>query len=87
MGCPECGEIYHKQSKPPVKDMVCDKCGTGLTIRKDDQPETIRERLGVYHANTKPVIGYYESRGVLVRVNAALDAESVYKEMASGLTS
>ncbi len=85
MGCSKCGEIYHKANKPPKVEGKCDKCGGELTIRKDDQPETIRERLGVYHETTEPVIGYYETHGALLRVNGAGEAESVYKEIVSRL--
>lgn len=69
--CPNCGEPYHVDSKPPKVDGVCDKCGSKLLHRADDQPEAIRNRLEVYRDQTEPVLGYYEKKGVLKNVEAA----------------
>jgi adenylate kinase len=66
--CPACGASYHTEFKPSKKQGVCDLCGKQLVIRKDDQPETVQERLRVYHSQTEPLKGFYEQRGLLVVV-------------------
>lgn len=66
--CPKCGAGYHVTNIPPRREGVCDACETALVIRKDDNPVTVRERLAVYQAQTVPLIGFYEARGVLRRV-------------------
>ena len=67
--CPACGGSYHVVNNPPKVDGICDKCGTGLTIRKDDAPETVRDRLAVYHARTEVLKEYYTKQGKLRKVN------------------
>ena len=66
--CLNCGATYHVVAAPPKVEGVCDHCGEALTQRKDDKPETVRARLKTYHAETEPLKGYYESRGVLKMV-------------------
>ena len=66
--CPNCKMTYHVASRPPQKEGVCDACGTGLVIRKDDDAETIRNRLLNYHKETEPLKSYYEASGKLVAV-------------------
>ena len=69
--CARCGEGYHDRFKTPAADGVCDKCGsTEFKRRSDDNAETVRERLATYHAQTAPLIAYFEGRGVLERVDA-----------------
>jgi adenylate kinase len=69
--CSGCGEGYHDQFKRPAKAGVCDKCsGTAMKRRADDNAETVRERLKAYHAQTAPLITYYEAKGVLQRIDA-----------------
>ena len=63
-----CGRSYHMTANPPKKDGVCDGCGEELFIRRDDEPETVRNRLKVYHAETAPLLDFYESRGLLRQV-------------------
>ena len=69
--CPECGIIYHIVTKQPKKDGICDACGTALIIRKDDEAETIKNRLQTYHKETEPLIGYYKAQGKLKEVGGA----------------
>ncbi|MBO4356213.1 MAG: adenylate kinase [Clostridia bacterium] len=64
----ECGASYHTEYNPPKSDNVCDKCGSELLIRDDDKPETIRERLRVYHEQTEPLKDYYRAKGKLKTV-------------------
>jgi adenylate kinase len=54
---------------PPKVAGVCDNCGTALTIRKDDNPETVKDRLVVYHRETEPLIAFYEAKGLLRRID------------------
>ena len=63
--CPECGIIYHIATKKPKKDGICDACGTELIIRKDDEMETIKNRLKTYHNETEPLVDYYKAQGKL----------------------
>ncbi len=63
--CPDCGASYHLEYKKPAKDGVCNFCGGELIQRKDDAPETVIERLRVYHEQTEPLKGYYEKAGKL----------------------
>ena len=69
--CPKCGAGYHVTNIPPRHEGVCDACEAALVVRKDDNPETVRGRLAVYQAQTVPLIGFYEARGVLRRVAGA----------------
>ncbi len=69
--CGTCGEGYHDQFKQPAHAGTCDKCGgTGFKRRADDNAETVRERLKAYHAQTAPLIAYYDGKGVLERIDA-----------------
>ncbi|HNX34556.1 MAG TPA: adenylate kinase [Kiritimatiellia bacterium] len=67
-GCPKCGAGYHVTNIPPRQEGVCDVCGAGLIVRKDDNPVTVKNRLAVYQAQTVPLIAFYGARGVLRRV-------------------
>ena len=66
--CGGCGASYHLEYKKPKTEGVCDACGAALTRRKDDAPETVLERLRVYHAETEPLKAYYARQGKLVIV-------------------
>ena len=63
--CSSCGAPYHVKAKPPKQEGVCDSCGGPLVQRADDKAETVLHRLEVYHAETEPLKGYYEGKGVL----------------------
>ena len=63
--CPGCGASYHVDYKKPAVENVCDHCGDTLVQRKDDHPDTVKERLKVYHEQTEPLKGYYEKQGKL----------------------
>ena len=73
--CKACGATYHTEFNPAKDGVHCDKCGTELTIRKDDEPETVKARLQVYHEQTEPLKDYYQNKGNLVMVEGvgALD--------------
>ena len=66
--CSKCGASYHTEFNPSKDGVHCDKCGTELTIRKDDEPETVKNRLTVYHEQTEPLKEYYKSCGKLICV-------------------
>lgn len=74
--CRTCGEAYHVRFNPPKIEGICDNDGGELYQREDDKPDTIRKRLKVYHAQTAPLVDYYNNRGMLVEVNGdqAIDA-------------
>ena len=66
--CKECAAPYHIKFNPPEKEGVCDKCGGVLITRADDVPDTIRQRLSVYHSETEPLIDFYKKKKILVNV-------------------
>ena len=67
--CERCGASFHIVHIPPKTEGVCDACGGALVQRKDDSPETVLDRLAVYHKETEPLKGFYEARGVLKTVD------------------
>ena len=67
--CLDCGSTYHIETKKPQVEGVCDRCGSTLVQRKDDLPETVQERLHVYHAQTEPLRDYYAAAGKLLVVD------------------
>ena len=67
--CPKCKAGYHVKALPPKVEGICDKCGAELVIRKDDNPETVKDRLVVYHRETEPLIAFYEKKGLLKRID------------------
>ncbi|MBQ4602428.1 MAG: adenylate kinase [Clostridia bacterium] len=66
--CPACGATFHTEYKPSKTGETCDKCGVALTIREDDKPEVVLDRLHTYHEVTEPLKDYYEKTGKLVTV-------------------
>ena len=74
--CPNCGAIYHVETKKPAKDNICDTCGTALIIRKDDETDTILNRLETYHKETEPLIDYYRAQGKLREVGGEFNIAS-----------
>ncbi len=84
--CATCGEGYHDLYKRPKVEGVCDSCGgTDFTRRKDDTEEVVRARLEAYHAQTKPLIGYYKAQGKVRSVDGMADIETVQKEIDQAL--
>ncbi len=67
--CRSCGQSYHLEFNPPVKEGICDLDGGELYQREDDTPDTVRQRLAVYQTQTSPLIEYYRNRGLLQEVN------------------
>ena len=73
--CPKCKAGYHVKNLPPKVEGVCDKCGAALVIRKDDNPDTVKDRLTVYHRETEPLIAFYENKGLLRKIDGNLGPE------------
>lgn len=63
--CKDCGASYHLEYKAPKSEGVCDACGGELVQRKDDAPETVLDRLAVYHEQTEPLKDFYSKKGIL----------------------
>ncbi len=79
--CLSCGATYHVQFNPPKADGVCDTCGNALVLRDDDKPETVKNRLSVYHEQTQPLIDYYQKAGVLKEVDGTQDLNKVFADI------
>ena len=79
--CVGCGATYHIVNIPTKKPGICDRCGEPVVLRDDDQPETVKKRLDVYHAQTKPLIDYYGDQGILKTVDGTLPMETVFDEI------
>lgn len=76
--CLTCGATYHIEHVPPKTEGICDKCGSELVLRDDDKPETVKNRLNVYHEQTQPLIDFYTNKGVLKTVDGTLPMEEVF---------
>ncbi len=83
--CHDCGATYHLVNIPPKTEGKCDICGGELIIRKDDAPETVRDRLAVYHKETEPLKGFYEQRGKLKTVDNQPTVEETTKAVIKAL--
>lgn len=76
--CVTCGATYHIEHVPPKKEGICDTCGSELILRDDDKPETVSNRLKVYHEQTQPLIDFYSKKGVLKSVDGTVDMMDVF---------
>lgn len=79
--CKNCGAIYNLLNNPPENAGVCDKCGSELYQREDDQPATIKNRLEIFREQTQPLLEYYRNKGLLNEVNGAQDIQSVWEDV------
>ena len=79
--CLDCGATYHLVSMPPKSEGICDRCGKKLVLREDDKPETVHQRLDVYHDQTKPLITYYQSKSILHSVDGTKDLDEVFAQI------
>jgi adenylate kinase len=80
--CPVCGEIYNIYFRPPKNDNVCDRHPDAqLVHRADDNPETVKARLATYDEQTRPLIEYYKSAGVLRTVDGAREPVEIYEDL------
>ena len=76
--CLKCGATYHIEHVPPKKEGICDVCGEPLVLRDDDKPETVKNRLDVYHKQTQPLIDFYSERNILKTVDGTVDMMDVF---------
>lgn len=79
--CVGCGATYHVEFNPPKVQDVCDVCGEELILRDDDKPETVTNRLNVYHEQTKPLIDYYEKQGIVHTIDGTQTMEEVFSDI------
>lgn len=83
--CVTCGATFHVVNNPPKTEGICDLCGAELSIRKDDAPETVKARLETYHAQTEPLIAFYQERGKLKTVMNQPSIEATTEEINKAL--
>ena len=76
--CLKCGATYHIEHVPPKKEGICDTCGSELVLRDDDKPETVKNRLEVYHKQTQPLIDHYSRLNILRTVDGTQDVKDVF---------
>lgn len=79
--CPQCGKIYHKDKLPSGR--ICEVCGARLYQREDDDVNTIKRRIKVYKESTRPLIEYYEKKGILYHIQGEKPPEEIFKEIMS----
>lgn len=79
--CVKCGATYHVEFNAPKQENVCDSCGSELILRDDDKPETVKNRLSVYHTQTQPLIDYYQAAGKLKTVDGTKDIKEVFADI------
>lgn len=83
--CPKCGASFHLVGRPPKEEGICDACGGKLVQRPDDTEEVIRHRLEVYRRETEPVLGFYEAKGQLRRVDGNGTLEDIFGRLLTAL--
>ncbi len=83
--CSKCGASFHVEFNPSKKEDVCDYCEGELMIRKDDNAETVKSRLGAYHEQTAPLIAFYTDMGVMIELDGTKDVSDVTADMIAAL--
>ena len=84
--CPKCGAIYHIHNKPSKIEGICDVCGSELTQRKDDTVEQLTVRMDGYEKSTKPVIDFYDKRGIVSYIDASQERAAVFEKVKEALS-
>jgi len=79
------GHIFHVEFDPPEREGICDVCGEELVVRDDDKPDVIRNRLERYHAETEPLVAYYDDRGLLHRIDGSAAPDEVSESIRATL--
>ena len=79
--CSKCDATYHLRFKKPSVEGICDKCGSKLIQRLDDTKESVTRRLEIYEDKTKPLLDYYDKKGILYNVNGMQDFNHVYEDI------
>lgn len=83
--CKKCGAAYHIRFNPSKKDGVCDECGGETYQRADDSEETMKSRLSVYDAQTKPLIRYYQKAGLYSEIDGSQEMSKVFADITACL--
>ena len=83
--CPDCGASFHSSLNPPKQERTCDMCDARLEQRKDDNPETLRKRLEVFHSQTEPVLPFYEDKNLLIKIDGMRSIEEIAKDIQASL--
>lgn len=83
--CVGCGATYHIVYNPTKVENKCDTCGGELILREDDKPETVLNRLSVYHEQTQPLIDYYTKKGIIAEVDGTVDMKDVFNAIVKTL--
>lgn len=84
--CKNCGETYHVDNKPTLKDGVCDKCSGEVIQRADDNEKTVLDRIEVYEKQTFPLIDFYKNLGLILTVDGTLSIEDVFSQIKESLS-
>ena len=84
--CKNCGETYHIDNKPTLKDGVCDKCSGEVIQRADDNEKTVLDRIEVYEKQTFPLIDFYKNLGLILTVDGTLSIEDVFSQIQESLS-
>ena len=84
--CSKCGASFHVEFNPSKEENVCDYCNSELTIRKDDNAQTVKSRLDAYHTQTAPLIDFYTKMGVFIELDGTKDVSEVTKDMINALS-
>jgi adenylate kinase len=84
--CPTCGAAYHLETAPPANDNVCDRDGSQLVVRVDDQESAIRRRLQAFHEQTMPVVSHYRKKKLLREVDGIGSVDQVFERIAQSLS-
>lgn len=84
--CSKCGAIYHIHNKPSKVEGICDVCGSELTQRKDDTVEQLTVRMDGYEKSTKPVIDFYDKRGIVSYIDASQETAAVFEKVKEALS-
>lgn len=79
--CPKCNAIYHVKNNPPLKDGICNKCGSELYQRDDDKEETVKKRLEVYRKTEEELIDYYKNVSILREVSGDLEVMELFRSL------
>lgn len=83
--CSKCGTNYNIHFHKPKTSNICDKCGSPLFIRVDDNVDTVANRFNIYNKQTQPLIEYFQKSGILITINGEQPADMVYEEILSAI--
>lgn len=83
LSCSTCGTIYHIKNHPPIQSGICDRCGSPLFVRTDDQKDAIYKRLELYHSLTYPLAEYYTGLGKAHKIDAELPSQDIFDSVCS----